>query len=237
MANSPNAPVVGENRLFSALPADMSDRLRPHVEVVDLALRQGLYTANEPITHVYFPRTAVCSLVLALDGDTSVEIATVGNEGMVGLPAFLGADSIPGEAFCQVAGQAMRLPADVLHREASRRGALHDLLQRYTQAHINQIAQSAACSRVHSIDERCARWLLITRDQVGTDQFHLTQQFLAMMLGVRRAGVNAAASILQRAGYIRYGRGVITVTDRAGLESAACACYRIVRDEFDRLLG
>lgn len=236
MANDPTAPMVGDNRLFSALPADVSERLRPHIEVIDLALRQSLYTAHEPITHVYFPRTAVCSLVLALDGDTLIEIATVGNEGMVGLPLFLGANSIPAEAFCQVAGQVVRLPADVLRQEASTGGALHDLLQRYTQAHINQIAQSAACSRVHSIDKRCARWLLITHDQVGTDQFHLTQQFLAMMLGVRRAGVNAAASILQRAGYIRYGRGTITVTDRAGLESAACVCYRIVRDEFDRLL-
>lgn len=237
MANDPTAPVAGENRFLSALPADVSERLRPHIEVLDLSLRQVLYTADQPITHVYFPRTAVCSLVLALDGDTLIEIATVGNEGLVGLPALLGAISIPGEAFCQVAGQALRLPADVLRREGNTPGALHDLLQRYTQAHINQIAQSTACSRVHSIDERCARWLLITHDQVGSDQFHLTQQFLAMMLGVRRAGVNAAASILQRAGYIRYGRGVITVTDRTGLESAACACYRIVSDEFDRLLG
>jgi CRP-like cAMP-binding protein len=236
MANDPTVPIVGENRLFSALPADVSERLRPHLEVVDLELRQSLYTANEPITHVYFPRTAVCSLVLTLDGDTQIEIATVGNEGMVGLPTFLGATSVPTEAFCQVAGQVVRLPADVLLQEASMRGALHDLLQRYTQAHINQIAQSAACGRVHSIDERCARWLLITHDQTGADHFRLTQQFLAMMLGVRRAGVNAAASILQRAGYIRYARGVITIIDRAGLESAACACYRIVRDEFDRLL-
>jgi CRP-like cAMP-binding protein len=236
VANTPTVPMVGENRLLSALPADVSERLRPYLEVDDLELRQRLYTANEPISHIYFPRTAVCSLVLTLDGDTQIEIATVGNEGMVGLPTFLGANSIPGEAFCQVAGQAVRLPAEVLRQEASTRGALHDLLQRYTQAHINQIAQSAACGRVHSIDERCARWLLIVHDQVQTDRFYLTQQFLAMMLGVRRAGVSAAASILQRAGYIRYGRGEITVTDRAGLESAACACYRIVRDEFDRLL-
>jgi CRP-like cAMP-binding protein len=219
------------------LPRDVTDRLRPHVEPVDLALRQSLYRPNEPITQIYFPCTAVCSLVLTLDDDTMTEIATVGREGLVGLPAFLGADSIPGEAFCQVPGRALRLPADVLRQEASTPGPLHDLLQRYTQAHINQIAQSAACGRTHSIDKRCARWLLITHDQVGTDQFHLTQQFLAMMLGVRRAGVNAAASILQRSEYIRYGRGVIAVTDRPGLESASCACYRVVRDEFQRLLG
>jgi CRP-like cAMP-binding protein len=155
----------------------------------------------------------------------------------VGLPALLGAISIPGEAFCQVAGQALRVPAEVLRQEAAVGGPLHTLVQRYTQAHIYQIARSAACNRVHSIDERCARWLLITHDQVGVDHFPLTQQFLALMLGVRRAGVNAAASILQRAGYIRYGRGVITVTDRPGLESAACSCYRVVRDELARLLG
>jgi len=224
------------NRLLSMLPPDVTERLQPHIEVIDLALRQSLYTANEPITHVYFPCTAVCSLVLTLDGATSIEIATVGKEGMVGVPVFLGAGSIPGEAFCQVPGRALRLPAAVLIQESRDDGPLHDLLHRYTQAHINQIAQSAACGRAHSIDERCARWLLITHDQVGTDQFPLTQQFLALMLGVRRAGVNAAANILQRAGYIRYGRGVITVTDRPGLESAACVCYRIVRDEFERLL-
>jgi CRP-like cAMP-binding protein len=219
------------------LPREVSERLEPHVEPVDLALRQSLYTPNEPITHVYFPCTAVCSLVLTLDDGTSVEIATVGREGLVGLPVFLGAGSIPGEAFCQVPGRALRLPADVLCEEASTRGPLHDLLQRYTQAHINQIAQSAACGRTHSVDERCARWLLITHDQVGSDEFPLTQQFLALMLGVRRAGVNEAASILQRAGYIRYGRGIITVTDRAGLESATCTCYHVVRDEFRRLVG
>ena len=219
------------------LPHDVSKRLQPHVEVVDLALGQSLYTANEPITQIYFPCTAVCSLVLTVDDDTMIEIATVGKEGMVGLPAFLGANSIPGEAFCQVAGQALRLPAAVILQEARAGGPMHDLLQRYTQAHINQISQSAACARAHSIDERCARWLLITHDQVGTDQFGLTQQFLAMMLGVRRAGVNAAASILQRAGFIRYSRGVIVVTDRSGLESAACTCYRVVRDEFKRLLN
>jgi CRP-like cAMP-binding protein len=237
MATDPAAPRGGENRLFSALPADVSERLRPHLEVVDLALRQSLYKPDEPITHVYFPCTAVCSLVLTLDDHTLIEIATVGREGMVGLPSFLGVDSIPGEAFCQVAGRALRLPADVLRQEVRDHGTLRDLLQRYTQAHINQIAQSAACSRAHSIDERCARWLLITHDQVGADQFTLTQQFLAMMLGVRRAGVNAAASILQRAGYIRYSRGAITITDRPGLESASCSCYRVVRDEFERLLG
>lgn len=236
MANDRSVPSGYDNRLLSMLPRDVSERLRPHIEEIDLVLKQGLYAANEPITQIYFPCTAVCSLVLRVDDDALIEIATVGKEGMVGLPAFLGAGSIPGEAFCQVAGRALRVSADVLRQEARAGGPLHDLLQRYTQAHINQISQSAACSRTHPIDERCARWLLITHDQVGADRFSLTQQFLAMMLGVRRAGVNAAAGILQKAGYISYGRGVITVTDRSGLESAACTCYRVVRDEFERLL-
>ena len=226
----------GENRLLSVLPSDVLERLRPHLEPVTLAFRENLYKADEPVSHVYFLCSAVCSLILTLEGGATIEVGTIGNEGMVGLQVFLGADSVPGEAFCQIPGQALRLPADILVRETADGGLLHDLLQRYTQALMNLISQSAACNRGHSIDERCARWLLMTHDRVGADRFALTQQFLAQMLGVRRASVNAAASILQRAGFIRYSRGVITVTDRPGLESAACACYRIVRDECERLL-
>lgn len=226
----------GENRLLSALPPAAIERLRPHLEPVALAFRQRLYEPNRPLAYVYFPCSGVCSLVLTLEGGATIEIATVGNEGMVGLPVFLGAGTIPGEAFCQVAGQALRLPTEILRRETTGGGPLHDLLQRYTQGLINEIAQTAACNRGHSIDERCARWLLMTHDRVGSDRFPLTQELLAQMLGVRRAGVNAAASILQKAGFIRYSRGVITVTDRPGLESAACECYRVVHDEYERLL-
>jgi CRP-like cAMP-binding protein len=165
-----------------------------------------------------------------------VEVGTVGNEGMLGLPVFLGADSSPGAAFCQVPGRALRMPAEALRAAASVEGPLRDLLQRYAQALMDQIAQSAACNRAHSTEERLCRWLLMTHDRVGADRFPLTQEFLGQMLGVRRAGVSATASILQRAGFIRYSRGTITITDRAGLESASCGCYRVVRDEFDRLL-
>lgn len=226
----------GENRLLSVLAADALERLRPHLEPVALTLRATLYRPNEPISHVYFPCNAVCSLILTLEGGVTVEFGTVGNEGLLGLPVFLGADSTPGEAFAQVAGRALRLPADILRQQTAGGGALHDLLQRYAQAFTNQIAQTAACNRAHSVDERCARWLLMTHDRVGGDRFRLTQQFLAQMLGVRRATVNTAASILQRAGFIRYSRGVIAVADRPGLESAACTCYRTVREEFERLL-
>jgi CRP-like cAMP-binding protein len=226
----------GENRLLAILPREALARLQPHLEPVALAFRERLYAPNEPISQVYFPCSAVFSLILPLEAGTAVEVATVGNEGMLGLPAFLGAGSIPGEAFCQVPGQALRLGAQILRQETAGGGPLHDVLLRYTQGLMNQISQSAACNRAHSIDERCARWLLMTHDRAGSDRFPLTQEFLAQMLGVRRAGVSAAASILQRAGFIRYSRGRMTIADRSGLESAACGCYRIVRDEFERLL-
>ena len=226
----------GENRLLAILPSDVRDRLRQHLELVALDFRQRLYKPNEPIQHVYFPIRGVCSLVITMEDGTIVELATVGNEGMVGLPVFLGAGTIPGEAFAQIPGQSMRLPAEVLRQETRDGGALHELLHRYTQGLLNEIAQSAACNRAHSIEQRCARWLLMTHDRMGADQFFLTQEFLGQMLGVRRASVGAVAGTLQQAGIIRYSRGNITVIDRPGLERVACACYRIVREEFDRLL-
>jgi CRP-like cAMP-binding protein len=227
---------TGENRLLTLLPAEAFARLRPHLVPVDLVVGQDLHAPNEPIAQVYFPCGGVSSLVIRLDGMIVVEVATVGNEGMVGLAAFLGGGSVPAQAVCQVAGPALRMSVEVLLREAAVRGPLHRILLRYTQGLINQISQSAACNRAHTIEERCARWLLMTHDRVGRDRFPLTQEFLAQMLGVRRAGVSAAAVILQRAGFIRYSRGVIAIADRPGLESAACGCYRIVRDEFERLL-
>jgi CRP-like cAMP-binding protein len=192
---------------------------------------------GEPIPFVYFPLSCVCSLVITVAGGGTVEVATVGNEGLVGLPVFLTSDASPVAAFCQVAGQALRLSAAALREETRGGGPLHDALLRYSQGLVNQIAQSAACGRLHPIDQRCARWLLMVQDRVGANRFALTQQFLAQMLGVRRAGVSAAAGALMRAGLIRYSRGLITVTDRAGLEAASCDCYRVVKEEFDRLLG
>ena len=227
----------GQNRLLEMLPEEYLERLRPHLELVTLDLRQNLYKPNEPIADVYFPISGVCSLVINMDDGAIVEVATVGNEGMVGLPVFLGAGMIPGEAFAQVAGQSFRLSADRLRQEVRNGGPFHDVLHRYTQALLNQISQSAACNRAHSIEQRCARWLLMTHDRVGGDDFLLTQEFLGQMLGVRRASVSEVASALQASGAIRYSRGIITVTDREGLERAACNCYRIVRDEYDRLLG
>ena len=226
-----------ENRLLAALPREDYERLLAKLDMVSLAIKQIVYEPNGPIPHVYFPTSAVTSVISIMEDGVGVEVATVGNEGMVGLPLFLGAATTPLQAFCQVPGAAARLKADVFRDEIDRGSPLHGLLQRYTQALLNQIAQSAACNRVHSIDQRCARWLLMTHDRVRADQFLLTQEFLAQMLGVRRASVNTAAGMLQKAGFIRYTRGRITVTDRPGLESASCECYRIIKEDFDRLLG
>jgi CRP-like cAMP-binding protein len=230
-------PKPARNRLLAALPAKDLKRLKPKLERVTLEFKQSLYEPGEPIRNVYFPTSGVASLVTVMNGDQPVEIATVGHEGMVGLPVFLEAGETPGRAFCQIAGAALRMEAEGFKLEARRGGSLTNLLLRYTQTLFNQVAQSAACNRTHTVEERCARWLLQTQDRVGEDQFPLTQEFMAMMLGVRRATVNVAAGILQRAGFITYTRGRITVLDRPGLESASCECYLVIKAESDRLLG
>ncbi len=165
------------------------------------------------------------------------EVGTIGNEGMVGLPVFLGADQTPTEAFCQVEGEALRMRTDMFREEVKNGGGLVSILHRYTQALFTQIAQSAACNRLHSIEQRCARWLLLTQDRVEPDEFSLTHEFMGQMLGVRRATVTEVAGTLQKAGLITYNRGKITVLDRKGLEGASCECYQIIRQDYDRLLA
>jgi CRP-like cAMP-binding protein len=228
---------IGENRILAALPEVDRQRLLAHLEPVPLALKQVLSAPHAPITHVYFPLSGVVSLLTVTEVGEAIEVATVGNEGLVGLSAFLDADSSPGQAIVQIAGDALCMPADALRAETLAGGALQTLLHRYTQGRLTQLAQGAACNRLHAMPARCARWLLMTHDRVGIDDFPLTHQFLAQMLGVRRATVTVAVGSLQRANLIRYRRGHITVIDRHGLEGASCACYRIIRDEFDRLLG
>jgi CRP-like cAMP-binding protein len=237
MSTTPEAArSESSNRLLAALPAEASARLRPHLVRVQLGLKEVLYEPDVPIRDVYFPLTGVCSM-LSLEGDgRAVEVGTVGNEGMVGLPVFLGADRTPGLAFAQIPGEALRMPAAVFAEEARPEGPFRALLYRYTQALMVQISQSTACNRLHTDEQRCARWLLMTQDRVGGDQFPLTQEFLAMMLGVRRARVNAVAGALRTRGVIRYVRGVITVLNRPGLEAASCKCYGIIKAEYDRLL-
>lgn len=231
------SPKPQKNRLLAALPTEEYDRIVSHLEFVDLELKQILYQPNEPIQHIYFVLDGMVSLLTILQDNIPIEVGTVGNEGMVGLPVFLGADSIPGQAIVQIPGSAMRMETEVFKREVVSGTTLYKLLHRYTQALFNLIAQTAACNRIHSIEERFCRWMLIVHDRVNSDQFPLTQEFLSEMLGVRRAGVNKVAIIAQKAGLIQYSRGKITILDRSGLEVTSCDCYNTIKREFDRLVG
>ncbi len=225
-----------KNRLLSALPSSEYDRLLPYLETVSLPLKQIIYAPNEPIEYVYFPNSGIISLVNFTEDGGTVEAATVGNEGMVGIPVLLGADRMVSQAVTQIVGDALRMKADVFQREVTPATPLYNLLLRYTQALMNLISQSVACNCLHSVEERCCRWLLLCQDRVESNELALTQEILSQMLGVRRASVSVVAAILQKAGLIRYSRGKITILDRLGLESTACECYRIVKQEFDRLL-
>lgn len=195
-----------------------------------------MFDVDRRIEYVYFPEDALISVVSVMTDGSAVETATIGDEGVVGLPVFLGTDRTPAQAFCQVPGQAYRLESDAFRRELARPGGLRDALSLYTQALFTQVAQSSACNRLHTMRERCARWLLQTHDRVGRDEFPLTQQFLSQMLGVRRATVTEAAGGLQADGLITYEYGRITIRDRRRLEAASCECYEITRREFARLL-
>ena len=224
----------GQNLLLNALDVDQHGPLQG-LELLPLGLRHQVYEVNLPIEHVYFPVDCVISILAQLEDGVEIELATVGNEGMVGLPLFLGSDTTPGRAFAQVSGEAYRLPAADFKALLRPLSPLTPLLHRYTQALMVQISQGAACNRVHSNEQRCARWLLQTHDRVGKDEFPLTQEFLGQMLGVRRATVSEVASKLQGQNLIRYVRGVITVVDRAGLEAVSCCCYEVIRKEYDAM--
>jgi CRP-like cAMP-binding protein len=227
-------PDPRRNLLLGSLPGEEFDRLQPALEPVPLDTREQLYERGEPIEHVWFPVDAVLSLLATVEGEVAVEVATVGYEGMAGLPAFLGTTENPHDTYCQIAGTAVRLAVGDLRRFLATDGALHDLLHRYTQATIMQLSQNVACNRLHTTEERCARWLLQTRDRVGADEFTLTQEFLAQMLGVRRGTVSLTAGVLQQAGVIRYTRGRITVLDPEALHEVACDCYDIVQAGYRR---
>jgi CRP-like cAMP-binding protein len=194
----------------------------------------SIYEPNERIETVYFPTTGIISMISAMENG-SVEVGTVGREGMAGLPVMLHTDSMPTRAFVQVKGEAMAMPTERFREAMQASPAFARLLYRYAQALFDQVAQSVACNRLHVLEERCARWILMTADRVGDTNIHLKQQFLAEMLGVHRPAVTLAARALQRAGLIRYTRGVIDVLDRAGLEAASCECYAVVRGSFERL--
>jgi len=224
-----------ENRLLAALPADERNRLAPHLEPFPLHLKNTLHEVDEPIDYVYFPNTGVISLVSVMADGAIVEVATIGNEGMAGLPVFLGSASMSARAFPQIEGHAMRMRAEVFRECVDASSPLTGLLHRYTQALFNQIAQGAACNRAHPLEERCARWMLMTHDRVDGDEFLLTHEFLSQMLGTRRPSVTLAAGLLQKAGYIQYSRARVRILDREGLEAAACECYRVIRRGYDLL--
>lgn len=235
MNEQPSFPNI--NHLLHSLPPEVYAALLPSLEKVSLPLKEVLYDVNVQIPYVYFPLTGVNSLLTILQDGTAIEVGTVGNEGMVGLPVFLGGDTIPGKAIAQIPGDALRMPSDVFRVAVGRYEPLRNILDIYTQALFVLVAQSVACNRVHTIEQRCARWLLMTQDRVGNNQFSLTQEFLSQMLGVRRASVSEVAQELQQEGLISYSRGEMTILNRQGLEVRTCECYWIVRGEFERHLG
>ena len=225
------------NRLLGALPDEDRAWLAPQLTRVTLAIGDVLAEPGEVWAHVYFPETCILSVISRMADGGAVEVGTVGNEGMVDLAVLLDAEASPNQTLCQMPGAACRLPAAALSEAVAVRPAVRRLLHRYAQAYLTQVAQGAACNRLHGIEQRCARWLLMTHDRVGgADTFPLKQEFLGIMLGVRRAGVSVAAGALQDAGLIRYRRGSIRVLDREGLEAATCECYGVIRGQFDRLL-
>ena len=226
----------GRNKLLAALPTKEAARLVPYLEPVSLDSEETLYEPDGLIRHVYFPTSGLISLLLVLDDGSAAEVGRVGDEGMVGLPLFLGVERSHTRAFVQIPGEALRMKAQVFRQQARQGGLLVNLLLRYTQALLRHSERLTACNTWHPIEQRLCRWLLITHDRVQADQFEITQEFLSQMLGVHRKSVTIAASNLQRAGLICYSRGKLTVLDREGLEAASCECYRAIRRQFDQLL-
>jgi CRP-like cAMP-binding protein len=231
---TPHSPT--QNRLLAALPEAEFARLAPHLELVPMLLGDSLYEPGSQLQHVYFPTTAIVSLLYVMESGSSAEIAGAGNEGMLGIALFMGGDTTPSSAVVQTAGHGYRLPGRLLKEEFSRGGLMQQLLLRYTQALLTQMCQTAACNRHHSIAQQLCRWLLLTLDRLSSNELIMTQELVANALGVRREGVTEAAGDLQAAGCIRYRRGHIAVLDRAGLEARACECYQVVKTEFARLL-
>ncbi|MEO6281511.1 Crp/Fnr family transcriptional regulator [Roseateles sp.] len=224
------------NQLLAALPQAEWQRWEPLLEAVQLPLGRVLYESGSVLSHVYFPTTAIVSLLYVMEDGASAEIAVVGYEGLVGISLFMGGESTTSRAVVQSAGRGYRLRAAVLKEEFSRSSPVLHLLLRYTQALITQMAQTAVCNRHHLLDQQLCRWLLLSLDRLSGNELAMTQELIANMLGVRREGVTEAALKLQEAGLIRYARGHITVLDREGLEARSCECYSVVKQEYDRLL-
>lgn len=226
-----------QNHLLAALAREEFEPLAEHLELIPLQLGEMLYAPGEQLRYAYFPTTAIVSLHYVMEDGASAEAAGVGNEGVLGISLFMGGDTTPSSAVVQTAGHAYRLPARLLKEEFNRGGPMQRLLLRYTQALMTQMTQTAACNRHHSIEQQLCRWLLLTLDRGSSRELIMTHGLVASMLGVRREGISEAAGNLQRAGFIRYRRGHISVLARSGLESRACECYEVVKKEYGRLLS
>jgi CRP-like cAMP-binding protein len=225
------------NRLLASLPKNEYQRLLPGLKSITLTFGEVLYEPGDTIKHVYFPNDSIVSLLAAMSERSTLEVGMVGNEGMAGLPIFMGVNISRTRALVQGSGSAMRMTSAAVRHEASHLGALHRLLHRYSHSLLTQASQSSACNRFHSVDARLARWLLMTSDRLGLEEFRLTQEFMSNMLGVRREGVNKAAGALQKDKLIRYSRGTITILNRRRLVARSCDCYAIIKAESDEYLN
>lgn len=232
----PNLPPIQNNLLLAALPAEPLARLRPHLEPIEMALGDVVHEAGRDQTHLFFPLDSIVSLLYVMeDGDTG-EIAIIGNDGVVGIALFMGGLSTPSRAVVQSRGRGLRIKAEILRKEFDLAGPLQQLLLRYVQVLLTQMGQTAVCNRHHKVEQQLCRWLLMSMDRLPSNELTMTQELIANMLGVRREGVTEAAGRLQKAGVISYQRGRIKVLDRERLEQMSCECYRVVRNETDRLL-
>jgi len=225
-----------QNHLLAALPAAELARISEGIVIAPMPLGHVLYESGDEMRHVYFPTTAIVSLLYVMEDGSSAEIAIVGNEGIVGISLFMGGESTPSRAIVQSAGQAFRVASNILKEEFRRAGPVQHVLLRYTQALITQMSQTAVCNRHHSVEQQLCRWLLMSLDRLASDELTMTQELIANMLGVRREGVTESAGKLQKLGLIEYSRGHIKVLDRPALEAHACECYQVVKTEFERLL-
>jgi len=226
-----------QNLLLAALPAEIFERLSPHLELIQMPLGKVLYESGGQLQHAYFPTAAIVSLHYIMENGASAEVAGVGNEGVLGVSLFMGGNTTPSRATVQTGGWGYRLKARAMLEEFDRAGPLMRLMLRYTQALMTQMSQTAVCNRHHSVEQQLCRWLLLTLDRLASNELTMTQELIAGMLGVRREGITEAAGHLQQAGIISYRRGHISVLDRSGLEARTCECYNVVRKEFHRLLS
>ncbi len=237
MSDSKQSPPAAQNRLLAALPGKEYEQLAPHMQKVSFEQGQVLYEPNEAIEHAYFPLNGVASMLVTTQTGASVEVGLVGREGFIGYQPLLGMKSAPNSAITQVPGDSLRINSENLKKEFDRGGRLQAVLHRQIQAQIVQMSQGAACNRLHEVNERLARWLLMMHDRAESDKLPLTHEFLSQMLGANRATVSLTAGIFQQAGLIRYTRGTVTILNREGLEDLACECYGVVKAEFDQSFG